>query len=48
MKRVVPGASGRSPHDRFLRLKARYESRLKDATRAQHELEKRMFHLRTL
>jgi class 3 adenylate cyclase len=48
MKRAPPATGSRSSHDRFLRLKARYESRLKDASRAQQELEKRMFHLRTL
>ena len=46
MKRAAPG--GRPSQDRFLRLKARYEARLKDAVRSQQELEKRMFHLRTL
>ena len=34
--------------DRVLRLKARYELRLQDAARAQAELEKRIYHLKTL
>ena len=48
MKRGAPGSLGRSSRERFLRFKARYEARLKDAARSQQELEKRMFHLRTL
>lgn len=48
MRRGSPAPGSRSSHDRFLRLKARYEAQLKDATRSQQELEKRMFHLRTL
>lgn len=48
MKRGAAGSGARASHERFLRLKARYEARLRDATRSQEELEKRMFHLRTL
>ena len=37
-----------SADDSLLRLKARYETRLQDAARAHAELEKRVFHLKTL
>jgi class 3 adenylate cyclase len=37
-----------APEERLQRIKARYESRLQDAARAQAELEKRIYHLKTL
>jgi class 3 adenylate cyclase len=37
-----------SAEESLLRLKARYETRLQDAARAHAELEKRVFHLKTL
>jgi class 3 adenylate cyclase len=40
--------AGRTPAKRVARLKALYEQRLEEAGRAQQELEKRVFHLKTL
>jgi class 3 adenylate cyclase len=48
MKRVPSAPGSRPARERFLRFKARYEARLRDAERSRAELEKRMFHLRTL
>jgi class 3 adenylate cyclase len=48
MKRGLPGAPSKPERERMLRLKARYETRLQEAARSRQELEKRIFHLKTL
>jgi class 3 adenylate cyclase len=48
MKRGLPGPPSKPERERMLRLKARYETRLQEAARSRQELEKRIFHLKTL
>ena len=48
MRRTAPQDSKKHARDRMLRLKTRYELRLREAARSREELEKRIFHLKTL